>query len=269
MDQKRKELVFLKLGGSLITDKTQPKTPRMDVLNRILREIQQAKSENPWLKIVLGHGSGSYGHSAGKKFGTRNGVYDENGWKGFYKVYHAARELNQLVYETAQSVDLQLLPIPLCTNASVAQREVIKWNLSPLKQALQHGFIPLVYGDVAFDSVLGGTILSTEEIFGHLLNELRPDRILLAGIEPGIWKDFPANTSIIDDIRLTAWRDHRISLQGSDATDVTGGMKSKVESMLKIIQQHPDCEILIFSGLEAGSIMEVLSGELIGTRIRH
>lgn len=269
MDQKNQELVFLKLGGSLITDKTQPMTPRIDVIKCILQEIQQAKAQNPSLKLVLGHGSGSFGHSVGKKFGTRDGVNNETGWKGFYEVYCAARELNQLVYETGQSLDLPLLPIPLCTNASVAQRKVITWNLTPLKKALQHGFVPLVYGDVAFDSILGGTILSTEEIFDHLLNELHPDRILLAGIEPGIWRDFPANTSIIDDIRLTGWNNHQINLQGSDATDVTGGMKSKVESVLKIIEQHPTCEILIFSGLEAGSIMKVLSGELIGTRIRN
>lgn len=268
MDQNNKELVFLKLGGSLITDKTQPMTPRLDVLERILQEIQEAKEQNPLLEIVLGHGSGSFGHSAAKKFDTRNGVNDEAGWKGFYEVYRAARELNQLVFETGQAIDLPLMPIPLCTNASVSQRKVINWNLSPLKQTLQYGFIPLVYGDVVFDTTLGGTILSTEEIFDHLLSELNPNRILLAGIEPGIWKDYPENTTIVDEIRLTTRDENKINLQSSVATDVTGGMKSKVESMLKIIQQHTSCEIQIFSGNEAGAVKKVLSGEIIGTRIR-
>ena len=35
------ELVFAKLGGSLITDKHTPRTPRTDTLARLMREIVQ------------------------------------------------------------------------------------------------------------------------------------------------------------------------------------------------------------------------------------
>lgn len=269
MNEFQKELVFLKLGGSLITDKDQPMTARLDVIERILKEIMESAEHNPSLQIILGHGSGSFGHSAAKKYGTRDGVTNQTGWKGFYEVYSAARQLNQLVFETAQKISLPLIPFPLCTSSIVHQRKVLNWNLLPMKEALSHGFIPLVYGDVAFDEVLGGTILSTEEIFDHLMDELDPDRILLSGIEPGIWEDFPENTAIINEIRRTTWDSNTLNLQGSSATDVTGGMKSKVESMLNIIKQHPSCEIQIFSGMEPGSVENALSGKIIGTRIHN
>jgi isopentenyl phosphate kinase len=55
-------LVFLKLGGSLITDKNQAHTARLDVLERMAFEIAAARAQDQDLKIVLGHGSGSFGH---------------------------------------------------------------------------------------------------------------------------------------------------------------------------------------------------------------
>ena len=68
------EIVFLKLGGSLITDKNSPQTPRPEVLVRLANEIQVVRSARPDLKILVGHGSGSFGHVEAKIYGTRTGV---------------------------------------------------------------------------------------------------------------------------------------------------------------------------------------------------
>ena len=51
-----KELVFLKLGGSLITDKTQPYTPLLDVMDDLALQIRTALQTHPNLHLVLGHG---------------------------------------------------------------------------------------------------------------------------------------------------------------------------------------------------------------------
>jgi isopentenyl phosphate kinase len=263
------ELVFLKLGGSLITKKDQPMTARLELIQRILSEIKEARLQNPDLYLILGHGSGSFGHTVAKEYNTRNGVTDDAGWEGFFEVYTVAKKLNQLVQETGAAIGLPLIPFALSSSATVKQRQIVHWNLTPLQQALTHRLIPMVYGDVAFDEELGGTILSTEEIFFHLTGQLHPARILLAGIEPGIWLDYPQNTSILKEIRKTTWEETTAILQGSTATDVTGGMKSKVESMLEIIQLHPDCEISIFSGAEPGSIKDALLGKKSGTTVGY
>ena len=70
----KSKLVFLKLGGSLITVKDQPHTPRLDVIERLAQEIAAARSADPGLQILLGHGSGSYGHVPASQFHTRQGV---------------------------------------------------------------------------------------------------------------------------------------------------------------------------------------------------
>jgi isopentenyl phosphate kinase len=69
-----RELVLLKLGGSLITDKTRPYTPRLDKLADLATEIAQALRTHPHLLLILGHGSGSFGHTAAKKYGTKDGL---------------------------------------------------------------------------------------------------------------------------------------------------------------------------------------------------
>ena len=100
---KQKELVFLKLGGSLITDKGTPFTARTKALHRISKEIAQALREDSSLQLLIGHGSGSFGHVSADQHHTRTGGKGDDYWQGFSKVWLAARELNQIVIESLSS----------------------------------------------------------------------------------------------------------------------------------------------------------------------
>ena len=84
---------FLKLGGSLLTDKTRDNSPRGDVVARVCAEIGAALAAQPGAPLVLGHGSGSFGHAAAKRHGTRMGVRDADGWRGFAEVSVMAARL--------------------------------------------------------------------------------------------------------------------------------------------------------------------------------
>ncbi|NIV31979.1 MAG: uridylate kinase, partial [Anaerolineae bacterium] len=77
------ELVFVKLGGSVITDKTRAETARPDLIARLAGEVASALAKQADLKLVLGHGSGSFGHMVARRFGTREGVHDADAWRGF------------------------------------------------------------------------------------------------------------------------------------------------------------------------------------------
>jgi len=68
-----KELVLLKLGGSLITDKTRPYTPLLEVMDDLSQQIVTALRSQPDLRLVLGHGAGSFGHVAASEYKTRDG----------------------------------------------------------------------------------------------------------------------------------------------------------------------------------------------------
>jgi isopentenyl phosphate kinase len=261
-------LYFLKLGGSLITDKRKPGTPRSKVIARLALEIKKFLHNTEDIKLLLGHGSGSFGHVPAIKYGTRLGVKTQAQWDGFAEVWFDARMLNQIVIEILHKAGLPAISFPVSAGVNARDGKIETWNLTPIQSALDSGTLPVVFGDVAFDSVRGGTILSTEDIFVHLARDLHPRRILLAGIAEGVWSDYPQCTQLIQEITPANWRYISDSLSGSEAVDVTGGMESKVQSMVDLVTEHPNLDIQIFSGNQSGYLSSALKGEKIGTRIK-
>ncbi len=259
-------LYLLKLGGSLITDKNQARTARPDVLARLAEAVAAARREQPELRLVIGHGSGSFGHVAAKNHDTRAGVQTGEQWLGFAEVWKEARALNQIVVEALEAAGLPLIAFPPSAGVISGNGKVISWDLAPLQAALSAGLVPLINGDTIFDRVLGGTILSTEELFFYLAPRLGAERILLAGIEAGVWQDFPDRTQLVRAITPHSFTGIRQSLSGSASADVTGGMAAKVEEMLRLVEHNPGLEVLIFSG---GETARALRGERPGTRISN
>lgn len=262
-------LLFLKLGGSLITDKFTPSTPRQDVIASLTNELAEFLKVHPEIRLVLGHGSGSFGHAAAHKYGTRQQVASREEWRGFVEVWFQASALNRIVMEHLHHAGLPALAFPASSSAVVSDGEVQRWNLEPMQSALTQGLVPVVYGDVAFDSVRGGTILSTEDIFVHLAGELLPSRILLAGIEEGVWVDYPANTTLVPEITPQTRAQALDAVEGSAATDVTGGMATKVDQMLSLVKQIRGLRVLIFSATQPGALRRAIAGENIGTVIHR
>jgi len=263
------KLLFLKLGGSVITDKDQTNTPDLERIDAIAHAIKQAMNQDPSLSLLIGHGSGSYGHHAAKLFGTRDGVFSEEGWHGFAEVALRARELNQIVMDRLVGAGINAISISPFSGIQAMNRQIINWNTSVLSACLNNRLVPVIYGDVILDSQLGGTILSTEELFTFLAPLLKPEKILLAGLEEGVWKDFPNNTQLFQEIEPADLATLQSEIRGSGSPDVTGGMYSKVQSMVSIINQLPSLEVQIFSGQTAENIFAALTGSQKGTLIRN
>jgi len=261
------ELVFLKLGGSLITDKNVINTAKTDVIDRIAHEISMALQADPDRQILIGHGSGSFGHFAAQKYGTRDGLNSDSDWRGFAEVWRQAKALNQIVMESLARAGLPVIAFPPSAQVLTRSHKIIKWNLAQIQVSLEHGLIPVIFGDVVFDHTIGGTILSTEEQFEYLAPLLQPTRILLAGIEKGIWKDFPQRMQVFKRITPGNFQQSSLHLSASESPDVTGGMRSKVIGMLDLVKAGHCREVCIFSGVEDLSILNALSGKCAGTLI--
>jgi len=261
----RLSYIFLKLGGSLITEKDQPRTPRLDLLARLAREIATALSARPDLRLVVGHGSGSFGHFPARRYGTRQGVRTPEQWLGFAEVWKEAAALDHLVLDALQAAGLPAISFPASSALLAHDGQVLRWELGPLSSALRSGLLPVIYGDVVFDEARGGTIFSTEDLFVALAPYLRPARLLLAGSEAGVWADYPLRTRLIRLITPADLPQVSAAIQGSEAPDVTGGMLSKVTQMLDLAVRLPGLEIVIFSALQPGALQEVLLGGTSGT----
>ncbi len=262
-------LQFLKLGGSLITDKTRPYTARPDRLVDLARQIVFSLRENPQMRLVLGHGSGSFGHQAGKKYGTRAGVSSQEEWRGFSEVWFQASQLNHMVVDALHSAGVACITISPVSCVSARGGKVSGWDITPIRTALENSLVPVIHGDVAFDGERGGTILSTEDLFEFLAMKMDVHRILLAGLEAGVWKKFPERSQLLKEIIPEDIETQIPGLGLSAGADVTGGMRAKVTQMLALVEQVDNLEVLIFSGEEPDNVQKALLGGNPGTRLHR
>jgi isopentenyl phosphate kinase len=237
----------------------------MDVLARLAGEIAEARSQDPALQIILGHGSGSFGHVPASKYHTRQGIHSTEEWQGFAEVWQEASELNHLVMQTLELASLPVMVFSPSATVIARDGKVAIWNLIPLRSSLEEGQLPVVYGDVAFDLVRGGTILSTEDLFSYLVPIFRPTLLLEAGIEPGVWQDYPMNTRLLREITPQSFPLIQAGVKGSATTDVTGGMLDKVYQVLTMVERVPGLNASIFPAELPGSLLRALMGENMGT----
>lgn len=266
----------------MITDKTRPYTPRLDKLANLATEIAQTLQTHPNLLLVLGHGSGSFGHTAAKEYGTRDGVLahlrhnslnsqretEENKyWQGFAKVWYQATNLNRYVIHALHDAGLPAITFSPLASVWSEERQIAQWDVSHIQAALEHGLLPVVHGDVILDRTKGGTILSTEELFDYLARALRPQRVLLAGLEAGIWADFPARRHKVERVTRASFYEIGQGVGKAAGADVTGGMEAKVRQMLDLVEAVPGLAAQIFSGEPKGHLERVLAGETLGTLI--
>lgn len=259
-------MIFLKLGGSLITDKATAETPRPATLVRLAGEIRAALLADPSLRLLVGHGSGSFGHQVAAKYGTHRGASSEADWRGFAEVWKVANRLHRLVVDALLEADVLAVSFPPSASAVCRDGEIRSMAVEPIRLALQAGLVPVVAGDVAFDWARGSTIVSTERVFAYLARELQPTRLLLAGVEAGVYADFPSATRVLPVI--TEKDLSGATLGEAMATDVTGGMADKVRQALAVAHSLPAIEIRIFSGAEPGNVCRALAGEALGTSVR-
>jgi isopentenyl phosphate kinase len=253
-------MIFIKLGGSAITDKTRAATAREDVIRRVAREIKQARDAHPTLAILIGHGSGSFGHFAAKEsgFGRRGN------WRAYAETGAAAERLTRLVTDLFLAEGVPVVAMQPSASARCRDGELVELATGPLRTALAHNLVPLVHGDVAFDETREMTIASTEMIFVYLASILKPTRIILAGVVEGVFTGDPlqdASAQLIREITPANFAAIESRLRGSHGVDVTGGMIAKVRSMVALVQREPMLRVHIVSAMRDGLIERMLVQE--------
>jgi isopentenyl phosphate kinase len=251
-------LTFIKLGGSLITDKRVESSFRDAVALRVAQEIRAAIDADSSLQMLVGHGSGSFGHFAAKQHRTIEGVHTPEQWRAFAHVAVVASELNYLVARVFEHAGVPVWRIQPSASARAEAGRLGSMEIEPIRVAIQRGIVPLVYGDVALDFVRGGTIISTEAVFFYLAQHLPVRRVLLLGEVEGV---YAPDGQVIPEITPSNLAEIENALGGSAGVDVTGGMETKVRDMLALTQNVPGLEIRIMSGLEPDLLRRTLRGQ--------
>ena len=256
-------LTLIKFGGSVITDKAGQQAADLPLIERLARELRAARASDPSLAVVVGHGSGSFGHPVAARYGVQRGIAPGASWQGFAETAAAALRLNRIVVDALLAAGLPALSLQPSATLKSDRGLLTHWDVETVQLALDCNLLPVVHGDVAFDTAQGAAIISTEQLFRHLAlhTPLRPARIILVG-EAGVFTADPHRDPLATRIPLITGATIAGVLDqtgSSHATDVTGGMRSKLELMWSLIEALPNLEVQLIAPHE-GLLTRALLG---------
>lgn len=264
----RKKLVLLKIGGSVITDKkNNNKKIKKQNLKRIADEIfQEWKKEG--FSLVIVHGVGSFGHILAKKFDLKGGYKNPEQIRALSDIYSDLAELNGIVIEYLRRNGIPATLFKISSSWLLNNRELKNGNVNLIERMLDLGIVPVLHGDVLLDEKLKFSILSGDYIIYHLAKSLKADRVILGTDTDGVFDCDPVlnkNSKLLKEINTEIIKG--ISLGESRSIDVTGGMKGKINELLKLAELGIGSEIINIA--QKGILEKALEGNKdMGTVIR-
>jgi isopentenyl phosphate kinase len=251
-------MIILKLGGSVITDKSIPFSVRTKAVERIAREVKEAGKE-----VIIVHGGGSFGHPIAHEYGIQDGLKDPDQIIGVAKTRLAMSELNQIIVESFVSEGLPAASIQTSAIFNCENKRISEANIDIISEFLKIGIIPVLYGDVVIDMVHKVCILSGDQIVTYLARKFSPEKVILGSDVDGV---LDKKGSVIEEI------DHnnkKIVLDsiGPRGGDVTGGMRGKVGELISL--SDDGVSSVVINATQEGRLKNVLLGKrTIGTLFR-
>jgi isopentenyl phosphate kinase len=260
-----KDLIVLKIGGSVITDKFSdiPKI-NSDNLKRISKEIASVYIKNK-MPLIIVHGVGSYGHVIVKRTGIGKGIKTESQLKDFAETQRLQNELNCIVTKYLINEGIPAFPCQASASAAMKSGKLVHMDTSTIEGLVKIGMVPVLYGVPAYDEIQKCSILSGDEIAPYLAVKLNAKKIIHGTNVDGVFTSDPNKShdvKLISEINSKNIGKVKEWLTGSTATDVTGGMFKKVSELLEI-----GIESQIVNALTHGNIVKALNGEKFGTII--
>ena len=256
----------MKLGGGLITDKSQYRKVRMDYVDAISAVIKEMKDSG--YSVIIVHGAGSFGHLEARKWKLSEG-YDqeisEEQSKAISRVRSDMDDLNEYVVRSLMNVGIECEVMPpreWATGVGVEFQGDLNSFVRDPEQP-----IPITFGDVvdtADDTRFG--ILSGDHIMVRLGCEV-PDVsacIFLLGDVEGLM-DRPPNEP--GSVLLPTWKlDEGFSESHNSDIDVTGGIMLKAQCASMIARQVED--VWLLNGTVPSRMLTVVSKEdTLGTKV--
>ncbi|MFY9750423.1 MAG: isopentenyl phosphate kinase [Methanoregula sp.] len=245
--------IILKLGGSVITDKGADCRVNHAALSGIAADIAVV----PATGIVVVHGAGSCGHPEARKYRLDQGVAAGQ-TEGIAVTHRAVSALNAEVVAALRSAGVQALGVhPL--HAGVADKgRLVAFESRHLEKMLALGMVPVIHGDVVMDLSRGACIVSGDQLVRYLAVALKCNRVGLATDVPGVLDGGRVVPEITPQTMYT------LQIGNSSYTDVTGGMKGKIDELLGLAAAGTGSDIF-----EVSRLGDFLAGkDHGGTKVR-
>ena len=256
---------ILKIGGSVITDRTQdhPRI-RRSALQGIASEIAGAYRSGGF-QLVLIHGAGSFGHPIVKRTGIDHGIRNDLHRLAFGETQRLQTVLNSVVVGCLLREALPAFPFQASANAVLEKGQIKFFRMEPLWGLLGSGMIPVLYGVPACDVAQGCSILSGDHLASYLAPALQAEQVLHGTNVKGVYTTDPfldPDARFVPQIDLRGQEALPPGIGGSSVTDVTGGMRKKLEELKRTGTM---CQV--FDATVQGNVRRALSGEVVGTTV--
>jgi isopentenyl phosphate kinase len=262
-------LTVLKIGGSVITNKTQPSTANTSAIERLAEEISEAKVSH----LILAHGGGSFGHPFAKKYAIKEGYRGgRRQLLGFSKTHQSMVTLNKLVVDALIQHNIPAVSVSPSSCIVTKSGRIDTFLDKPVNRLLATGFVPVFYGDAVLDSDQGFTILSGDQIVAYLAMKFNAERILMGADVDGLFTNDPKKVKTARFIASCTSEDlkkmqARVKAKKTKVTDVTGGMLGKIIELIPAVEKGIPAQIL--NAAQPRNVYKALRGEkIVGTLIR-
>jgi isopentenyl phosphate kinase len=264
---KMKNLMILKIGGSLITKKHKEKPAiNKENLKRMVKEVKDGFDFRN-NSLILIHGAGSYGHPIVKRTGIHKGIENKEQLIAFAETQRLQNELNVLICEELIKQGLAAIPVQASSSAVMDKGRLISMDFEAIKGFLEVGLVPVLYGVPAYDKSKKCSILSGDQIITYLAKNLGAKKMIHVTDVEGVFTGDPKknhSAKLIREITKENFKKMINYIGGSAHTDVTGGMFGKVKELLEV--EGIPSEIISDKN---GNIKRVLKGEEgLGTVIK-
>jgi len=253
-------LVVVKLGGSLITRKTEVEKLRPKVIARLASEIAEIRD----VRLVLLHGAGSFGHPGAHRFGLASaperGIAPDHRARGAAIVSAEVRRLHLALLRALIEAGARPFSVPMATHAQNREGTLVALDATPFEAALERAALPVAFGDVVPDDAWGFSILSADRIAVELAALLHPTRVVFATDVPGVLGPGKGRERTVVP-ELTDAAVASLSEGAGPGRDVTGGIRGKALAMRSIARAGVDA--VLISGLTDGAVSRAIRGEAV------
>ena len=258
---KNNNIIILKLGGSLLTDKNKPFSIREDIVKGSVRQIVDAKE-----KLILVHGGGSFGHPLAKKYSIMDGIDSTipNQVLGLTETHQSMNEFNSYLIKLFLENKYPVLSIQASSIFIKDSQEISASHMEVIETALDLNILPILYGDIILDKQGSFSIISGDQIILELcknLDKYTISKVIFTMETDGIYIN--DNESGDDCILATeCYYDQLENLNLANLSqkiDVTGGIKGKINFIQKICNH--DIPVQLINGLKEDYIFKSLKNE--------
>ena len=248
-------MYIIKLGGSVITDKTKENCFKKKIVDNLAKAIKKAKQET-----IIIHGAGSFGHIIADKYRLNMGYNSSDQLYGFSLTQGMVQKLNSLVLDSLHYNKISAVSIPPHSLLILDNHNPSTFNHAIYMKYLKLGFTPVTFGDVVLDKKLGFSICSGDLLMLLLAKYLKPEKTIFVIDEDGFFTSNPKkdkNAELIESI--TADKLNKFTTSKDGHADVTGGMHGKIDTIKNISKLGIDT--ILLNGNKADRLFKVLIGE--------